>query len=107
MTFEAGGRRVWLDLAFVTPFTASRRERARRAKVPGAAARAEEANKWSRYRGLATPFVLETGGRPGDSARSFIGKYAVDKGDGVSADAAAAYDASLVSLDAYLSSVGL
>ncbi len=91
VTFEAGGRRVWLDVAVVTAYTTSHRDRARRAKVAGAAAIAEEAHKRSRYRGLATPFVFEAGGRPGDSARTVVGQYATDKGDGVSADAAAAW----------------
>ena len=91
VTFESGGRRIWLDVAVVTTYTTSRRDRARRAKVPGAAARAEEAHKRSRYRGLATPFVIEAGGRPGDSARTIIAKYAVDKGDGESMDVASAW----------------
>ena len=34
-------------------------ERLRRAKLDGAAARHEEGAKRSRYRGLATPFVIE------------------------------------------------
>ena len=91
VTFEAAGRRVWLDVAVVTPQTTNLRERARRSRIDGAAARTEEAHKRSRYRGLATPFVVESFGRPGDSARAIIGQYATDKGNGASMDAAAAW----------------
>ncbi|CAE8650193.1 unnamed protein product, partial [Polarella glacialis] len=65
--------------------------RQRRAMTDGSAARAEEVSKRNRCLNLASPFVLESLGRPGDTARNFIGKYAVDKGAGESADAAAAW----------------
>ena len=91
VTFEADGRRVWIDVAVVAVQTNNLRERVRRAQKDGVAARAEEAHKRARYRGLATPFVLEASGRPGDSARAFVGQYAVDKGNSVSMDATAAW----------------
>ena len=59
--------------------------------MDGAAARHEEGSKRSKYRGLATPFVVEAHGRPGDVARSILGRFAVDQGRGVSADVAEAW----------------
>ena len=43
------------------------------------------------YKGLATPFVLESLGRPGDIARSVIGRFATDQGLGASVDVAVAW----------------
>ena len=91
VTFEQEGRRVWLDVAVVATRTANEREIRRRAKNDGSAARDEEVSKKSRYRGLATPFVIEAYGRPGQCARGIIGKYCQDRGSGDSADAAAAW----------------
>jgi hypothetical protein len=91
ITFDAAGRRVWIDVAVVSPLTNCERERVRRSRTDGAAARDEEANKRSRYKGLATPFVLESMGRPGDSARGVLGAYASDAVVGVSADIASAW----------------
>ena len=62
--------------------TANAAERLRRAKIDGAAARHEEGSKRSKYRGLATPFVVEAHGRPGDVARSILGRFAIDQGRG-------------------------
>ena len=73
LTLESGGRRLWPDVAVVNVMTVSAAERLRRAKLDGAAARHEEGAKRSRYRGLATPFVIEAHGRPGDFARSSVG----------------------------------
>ena len=67
--------------------------RARRSRIDGAAARDEETRKRSKYAGLATPFVVESMGRPGDSARGVLGAFAVDNGAGLSADVAAAWQA--------------
>lgn len=91
LTLESGGRRLWLDVAVVNVATANVAERLRRAKMDGAAARHEEGSKRSKYRGLATPFVVEAHGRPGDVARSILGRFAVDQGRGVSADVAEAW----------------
>ena len=73
LTLESGGGRLWLDVAVVNVLTINVAERLRRAKLDGAAARHEEGAKKSRYRGLATPFVIEAHGRPGDFACSIIG----------------------------------
>ena len=59
--------------------TVSAAERFRRAKLDGAAARHEEGAKRSRYRGLATPFVIEAHGRLGDFARSVISRFSRDQ----------------------------
>ena len=63
LTLESGGRRLWLDVAIVNVMTINAGGRLRRAKLDGAAARREEGAKRSRYRGLATPFVIEAHGR--------------------------------------------
>ena len=91
ITFESGGRRLWLDVAVVTVLTTSEPDVVRRARLDGAAARQEENSKKSKYKGLATPFVLESLGRPGDIARSIIGRFASDQGLGASADVAVAW----------------
>ena len=76
LTLESGGKRLWLDVAIVNVMTINAAERLRRAKLDGAAARHEEGAKRSKYRGLATPFVIEAHGRPGDFAHSVIGRFA-------------------------------
>ena len=91
VTLESGGRRLWLDVAVVNVMTVNAAERTRRAKLDGAAARHEEGAKRSRYRGLATPFVIEAHGRPGDFARSIVGRFARDAGQGTSTDVAEAW----------------
>ena len=93
VTFDHEGTRVWIDVAVVTVATSNAREARRRARTDGTAARDEEVSKRSRYMGLATPFVVEAHGRPGECARAIIGKFAQDKGSGVSADMAAAWQA--------------
>ena len=90
ITFESDGRRLWLDVAVVTVLTLSEPDVIRRARMDGAAARQEENSKKSKYKGLATPFVIESLGRPGDIARSVLGRFATDQGQGASADVAAA-----------------
>ena len=76
-----------MDVAIVNVMTINAGERLRRAKLDGAAARHEEGAKRSRYRGLAT----EAHGRPGDFARSVIGRFARDSGLGNSTDDALAW----------------
>ena len=88
LTLESGGRRLWLDVAIVNDMTINPGERFRRAKLDGAAARHEGGAKRSRYRGLATPFVIEALGRPGDFPRSVIGRFARDPELGNSTDVA-------------------
>ena len=91
LTLESGGRRLWLDVAVVNVMTIIAAERFRRAKLDGAATRHEEGTKRFRYRELATPFVVEARGRPGDFARSIIGRFAKDSGQGNSTDVAEAW----------------
>ena len=91
LTLESGGDRLWLDVAVVNVMTINAAGRPRRAKLAGAAARREEGAKRSRYRGLATPFVIEAHGRPGDFARSIIGRFARDSEQGNSMDVAKAW----------------
>ena len=91
LTLESGGRRLWLDVAIVNVMATNAAERFRRAKLDGAAARHEEGAKRSRCRGLATPFVIEAHGRPGDFARSVIGRFARDSELGNSTDVAKAW----------------
>ena len=91
VTLESNGRRLWIDVAVVTVMTFSDTDRLRRANVDGAAARREESRKKAAYKALATPFVVEALGRPGDTARSVLGRFAADQGRGVSADVSAAW----------------
>ena len=91
LTLESGGRRLWLDVAVINGMTTNAAEGLRQAKLDGAAARREEGAKRSKYRGLATPFVIEAHGRPGDFARSIIGRFARDYGQGNSTDVAEAW----------------
>ena len=91
VTLESNGRRLWIDVAVVTVMTFSETDRLRRAKIDGAAARQEESRKKAAYKGLATPFVVEALGRPGDTARSVLGRFAADQGRGLSADVSAAW----------------
>ena len=91
LTLESGGRRLWIDVAIVTVKTINASETVRRARIDGQAALHEEAAKRSRYNSYATPFVVEAHGRPGDTARSIIGRFAVDRGSGISSDVSAAW----------------
>ena len=91
LTLESGGKRLWLDVAIVNVMTINPSERLRRAKLDGAAARHEEGAKRSRYRGLATPFVIEAHRRPGDFARPVIGRFAKGSERGNSTDVARAW----------------
>ena len=79
---HSGVGREGPDVAVINIMTINAAERLRRAKLDGAAARHKEGAKRSRYGGLATPFVIEAHGRPGDFARSIIGRFARDSGHG-------------------------
>ena len=61
---------VWIDAAIVSPSSSCPRILQQRARTDGAAARTEEQVKRHRYGSRVQPFVIETGGRPGPSARS-------------------------------------
>ena len=91
LTFDDGGRRIWIDVAIVAVQSANPAAATMRAKRDGAAARDAELDKRRRYAGLATPFVMEALGRPGTCARGVIGQYAKEDENGSSADAAAAW----------------
>ena len=82
---------MWLDVAIVTVLSTSPPERTRRARQDGAAARQEEMVKRRRYGPVVTPVVIETLGRPGDIARSVLGRFAADRGQGISADVSEAW----------------
>ncbi len=75
----------------VTTLTTNNNERTRRAKQDGAAARHEELHKKRKYGPMVTPFVIESHGRPGDVARSVLGRFAIDRGQGISTDVAQAW----------------
>ena len=91
ITLGSSGRKLWIDAAVVTVMTTSTVDRLKRSRIDGAAARQEEGRKKTTYRGLATPFVVEALGRPGDTARSILGHFAADQGQGISADVSAAW----------------
>ena len=91
LTLGSGGKRLWLDVAIVNVMTINAAERFRRANLDGAAARHKEGAKRSKYRGLAMPFVIEAHGRPGNFARSVIGRFARDSELGDSTDVARAW----------------
>ena len=73
--------------------TSCARSRAARSRKDGAAARAEEQVKGSRYHNRAQPFVLEAHGRPGRSALAFIRAFAKEVVVGASESAADAWAA--------------
>ena len=91
LTLGSDGRRLWLDVAIVNVMTINAAERLGRAKLDGAAAGHEDGAKRSRYRGLATPFVIEADGRPGDFARSVVCRFARGSEFGNSTDVARAW----------------
>ena len=78
-------------MATVTVKTINAPETVRWTRIDGQAAHHEETAKRSRYSSYATPFVIEAHGRPGDMARSIIGRFAVDRGRGVSMDISEAW----------------
>ena len=91
VTLGPGGRRLWIDVAVVTVMTTSAVDRLQRSRIDGAAAHQEAGRKKTTYRGLATPFVVEAFGKPGDTARSILGRFAADQGQEISADVSAAW----------------
>ena len=91
LTFGASGQRVWIDVAIVTTLTTGSDGRSRRANQDGAAARHAELGKRRKYGPSVTPFVMEALGRPGDIARSVLGRFAADRGQGTSVDVSEAW----------------
>ena len=67
-----GDSEVWVDVAIVSPTSASERTLQSRARKDGHAARTEEKIKRRRYGTKVHPFVIESGGRPGFSARALL-----------------------------------
>ena len=76
VVFGNGDSEVWVDAAVVSPTSTSERTLQSRAKKDGHAARSEEKVKRRRYGMKVRPFVVETGGRPGPSARTFLMAFA-------------------------------
>ena len=73
IAFQGRAGPVYLDIAITEAITASARALSQRARVDGAAAAHEEQEKHWRYPGPnLIPFVLEAGGRFGESAESFL-----------------------------------
>ena len=91
IVFQEAGSTVWVDVAVTAAATTCARSTAEHARKDGGAARAEEAVKRSRYHGRATPFVLESGGRPGASAQSFVRRFAQVAGEGFNTSPAHAW----------------
>ena len=80
-----------VDAAVVAPTSACERTLRTRARVDGAAARTEEQVKRRRYGARVHPFVVESGGRPGNAARAFLMRHALADDDGVSNDVSEAW----------------
>ena len=72
-----GDSQTWIDVAIVTATSESQRTLQTRAGKDGHAARTEEQVKRRRYGPRVCPFVIEAGGRPGQSARSILMEYAL------------------------------
>ena len=84
IVFQDAGSTVWVDAAVTAAATTCIRSTATNARKDGGASRAEESVKRSRYHARATPFVLESGGRPGTSAQTFIRRFSQVAGEGYS-----------------------
>ena len=93
ITFMHDGVAQWIDVAITSVTSSCPRTRAVRSRKDGAAARAEEAVKRSRYRNRAQPFVLEAHGRPGRSALAFVRAFAGEAAVGASESASDAWAA--------------
>ena len=91
LIFQDRGTTVWVDLAVTAAATTSARTTATYARKDGGAARAEEAVKRSRYHSRATPFVIESGGRAGTSALTFVRRFSQVAGEGYSTSPAHAW----------------
>ena len=76
ITVGSGSEQLWIDVAIVSPTSSCARILRSRARIDGAAAKAEEKIKRSRYGSRCTPFVIESGGRPGASARALLMRFA-------------------------------
>ena len=77
ITVGSGSEQVWIDVAIVSPTSSCSRTLRSRARVDGAAAKAEEKIKRRRYGARCSPFVIESGGRPGASARALLMRFAL------------------------------
>ena len=91
LVFNDAGSTIWLDFAVTSAATTCLRTNTANARKDGCAARAEEAIKRARYHSRATPFVLESGGRPGASALAFIRRFAPVASEGYSTSPAFAW----------------
>ena len=72
-----GESQVWIDAAIVSALSSSQRTLQARSSKDGHAARTEEQVKRRRYGTRVSPFVIEAGGRPGNSARAILMTYAL------------------------------
>ena len=72
MKVEVKARKWLIDVAVVCPASKSVVERQRSHVNPGVAAKAGEAVKRNKYKGFVQGFVVESGGRLGPLARTFI-----------------------------------
>ena len=91
VVFQEAGTTLWVDFAVTAAATTCTRTTTANARADGAAAKAEEGVKRSRYHGRATPFVVESGGRPGASAMSFVRRFASVAGEEYSTSPAHAW----------------
>ena len=91
IAFHHDAKLWWVDVEVTSAVSTVERVNCFRARNVGAAARDGEQQKRARYSNRAIPFVLESNGRPGQSARAFIRRFAVDAAAGFSTSAAAAW----------------
>ena len=91
VVFQDAGTMVWVDVAVTSAVTECVRTAQTNAKNDGAAARAEERVKRTRYHSRATPFVIEADGRPGASAQALLRRFAQEAGEGFSTSPAHAW----------------
>ena len=91
IVFQHGGHTWWVDLAVVSAVSSNPKACAARAQADGAAARAEEGQKRTRYHGRAYPFVIEALGRPGQQTKTFIRRFVQDCADDFNTSTAEAW----------------
>ena len=72
-----GDSQVWIDVAIVAPTSNCQRTLQTRSRRDGHAARTEEQVKRRRYGTRVSPFVIESGGRPGFSTRTILMTFAL------------------------------
>ena len=77
ITVGSGSEQQWIDVAIVSPTSSCSRTLRSRSRVDGSAAKTEEKVKRQRYGARCSPFVIESGGRPGASARSVLMRFAL------------------------------